>query len=144
MAHREVGGIHHMDVVKLLRRQARVLVAAGKSDADVEVNHRVVSGGLPGEERLIVPDAHGVGGGDVTAGIHMGGNVRGGDVLTVPEELTAFDDTQRNDGNMVLLQQLRGQITGAVRGNFDHRGFSFPFHMGRMAGGIISYSPVQC
>ena len=119
-------------------------MAAGKSDADVEVNHRVVSGGLPGEERLIVPDAHGVGGGDVTAGIHMGGNVRGGDVLTVPEELTAFDDAQRNDGNMVLLQQLRGQITGAVRGNFDHRGFSFPFHMGRMAGGIISYSPVQC
>ena len=128
MAHRQVGGVHHIHAVHLLRRQAGVLVAAGKAHADVQVDDRVILLHQTAEQLLIVRHIDGVGGGDLAAGVHMGGDVPGADVHPVLVQLPRLDDPQRGHGDIVSLQQLPRQVAGGVGGDLNHTDSSFWSH----------------
>ena len=54
-------------------------MAAGKAHADVQVDDRVILLHQTAEQLLIVRHIDGVGGGDLAAGVHMGGDVPGYD-----------------------------------------------------------------
>ncbi len=72
-----------MDTGNLLRRQLGILVTAGKSRADIDMNHSVILGDQLSEKRLIVCRVHRIGGGNSPAGIHVRGNICRGDIHAV-------------------------------------------------------------
>ena len=75
MSHRQIGGIHHIDPGDILRRQFGILITAGKAHADIDMDHSVIPLHQSVEQVLIIRHIHGVGGGDLTARVHMGNNV---------------------------------------------------------------------
>ena len=128
VAHRQVGRVHYVDLRHFLRRQLGVLMTAGKLHADVDVDDRVIPFGHPAEHVFIIGDIDGVGGGDLAAGVHMGGDVPGADVHPVLVQLPRLDDPQRGHGDIVSLQQLPRQVAGGVGGDLNHTDSSFWSH----------------
>ncbi|MPN18671.1 hypothetical protein SDC9_166034 [bioreactor metagenome] len=119
-AHRQVGGIHHVDAPQFLRRNSGVLMAAGKTGAQIDVDDRVIFLQQFAEQLVVIRRIYRAGGGDVAAGVHMGGNVRRMDVHAVLVDTLAFYNAQRHHRDIVFLQQGDRQVAGAVRGNFNH------------------------
>ena len=115
-----------------------VLAAAGKAASNVNVDHGVVFSGQGAERVLIVGGVDRVGGGDFASGLHMGGDVRRADVHAVVIELSGLDDAEWKDGDIVLLQQLFGQVARAVCRDFDHKGL---LPLSRHPGTIFKFPP---
>ena len=71
---------------------------------------------LAAEELGIVVHRHRRRAAHSAAGIDVGVNFVGGDVLAVYQRLAVPDDVQGGDADVVFFNKLRGQITGAVSG----------------------------
>ena len=114
--------IHHKDVVELLRGKARILVAAGKIRADVDLHDLVVFLCVAREHLRILELADRRRAAKLPAAVHMGENVRGRDIHAVVKLFSVLDDAQRRDGNVVTLKKLGRQIARAVRNDLhSHR-----------------------
>ena len=79
MARTQVPGIYHPDVVEALGGDRGILITGGEAGAQADVNHAVVVLGVLGKQLLINGNASGSGGAEISAGIHMGEDVVGGD-----------------------------------------------------------------
>ena len=83
VARTQVPGIYHPDVVEALGGDGGILVTGGEAGAQADVNHAVVVLGVLGKQLLINGNASGSGGAEISAGIHMGEDVVGGDGYVV-------------------------------------------------------------
>ena len=113
-------GVHDLNPAQLRRRHARGIVGVGEFGADVQMDHRVSLLRKRGEEVDKLLHSHGRGLRQravlAVAGIH----VQRREALTVLEGILTQRDGQRNHMNIVALQQIPGQVAGAVGGNY-HR-----------------------
>ena len=112
----EAAGVHGVDVPHLLSGDAGILVAGGHIAGDVEMHHGVALLQLAAEELGVVVHRHRRCAAHSAAGIDVGVNFVGGDVLAVYQRLAVPDDVQGGDADVVFFNKLRGQITGAVSG----------------------------
>ena len=112
----EAAGVHGVDVPHLLSGDTGILVAGGHIAGDVEMHHGVALLQLAAEELGIVVHRHRRRAAHSAAGIDVGVNFVGGDVLAVYQRLAVPDDVQGGDADVAFFNKLRGQITGAVSG----------------------------
>ena len=115
----EILGVDAADIVKFPGGETGVLVAGGKAGADADVDNAVIAVRILGKGILVEAHAAGCGGAQAAAGSHMGENIGRGDGDTVVEFLLVFHNDEGDQGNVMLLQQLRRQVTGAVGNYFD-------------------------
>ena len=124
-AGREVARVHGVDVRKLLRRDAGVLVAGGHVARDREVDHGVIFLPARGEVRQIVRHVHRRGLAELARRLCIFVELLRVHVDAVTQGLLAADDVQRRNADVVALDQLRREIARAVGRNFDLHGFTF-------------------
>ena len=83
------------------------------------MEHRVVLGGQFGEQLLVVRNVNGGGGGQLSPVLHVAEDVLGAGLQTVFISVAAEGHIQGHHGDLIALQQLRGQVAGAGGGDFD-------------------------
>ena len=103
----EVPGIHHIHLADVRRRDAGVLVGAGKVAADAEVHDAVPLLAPVAELPDVVKHVDGAGPGQLPASVHIVIDGFRRDLHAVAAHLVAAVHRQRGDGNVVLFDQLR-------------------------------------
>ena len=132
----EIFGVNDPDVLKIICRDAGVLIAGREIRANVHMEYAVVIFGVFGKFLLVHCHASGRCGAQAAAGSHMGENIGRGDGNAVQEFRTILHHNQRNNSNIILLNQLRGKVAGAVGNNF-HSHLHYPFVL------FIQWQPVE-
>ena len=132
----EIAGVHGVDIAHLRRRDAGVLIAGGHLAGDVEVHHRVGALQLLAEELHIVVHRHRRRGAHAAALLYMGVDLVGGDVHAIHQGFAVPDDVQGRDADVIVRDQLGGQVAGAVCGNFYIHMYLFLLNQCPEAGGI--------
>ena len=111
---REVARVHGVDIRKLPRRDAGVLIAAGHIARDREVDHGVIFGARRAEICIIVRHVHRRGLAELARGLRVGVELLRTHIDAVAQRLVAAHDVQRRDADVVARDQLRREIAGAV------------------------------
>ena len=128
----EIAAVHHIDVVELLSGQHRVLIAGGKLCADVDVDHRVIVPGVPGEDGLIARGVDRRRHRQAAALGHVGIDVLGLNVHAVVVVPAVHGHRQRHQLDLIPLALFPAQIAGGVGCDFDiHYKFQSPFDWNR-------------
>ena len=124
----EISRVDNVDVVKIRRRELCVLIAAGEIEGNTDVNDKVILRGELREHADIVRQVDRSRLRQTAARGDMRIDVVRADVHAVAQRFAVHVDVERQQADVVPLQQLGAEITGRVRRDLiSHREPSF-FH----------------
>ena len=122
----EISRVDNVDVVKIRRRELCVLIAAGEIEGNTDVNDKVILRGKLREHADIVRQVDRSRLRQTAARGDMRIDVVRADVHAVAQRFAVHVDVERQQADVVPLQQLGAEITGRVRRDLiSHREPSF-------------------
>ena len=133
LAAAQVPGVNYPHIWEILGGNKGILVAGGEAGTQADVDVAVAAVRVFPEQLLIDGNTSGGGGAETAAVGNVPENFRRGDGHIVQVLLVLLHHNQGNQINMVLFQQLPGQVAGAVGSDFDVH-WTDPFHIGYKTG----------
>ena len=133
LAAAQVPGVNHPHIGEILGGDKGVLVAGREAGAQVDVNVALAAVRVFPEQLLINRNASGGGGAQTAAVGYVPENIRWGNGHIVQVFPVLLHHNQGHQIDIVLFQQLPGQVAGAVGSDFDVH-WAGPFHIGYKTG----------
>ena len=111
---RKIPGIHNIDVIHGGCRYLRILTGGRKLAADAEVDKSKPLIRPPAKEFFVFGSIQGAGFGECSGFFYESVYILRRRIYTVPKDLLPKGNEQGKDPDVVLFDQFRGKVTGAV------------------------------